>query len=814
VEVNVRTLWSDVRFGCRALLRSPGYTAVAVLVLGLGIGANTAVFSAAYAFLRKPISLPEIDRVLMVLNHHEQRPVSNWEPVAPADYLDWRGSNRSLEELTAYRWGDLHLTGTGTPEKVSGVLASANFFDTLRVQPMLGRTFFSGEDVPGQDQEVILSYGLWKQKFSANPNILGSAIRLDGKVYSVIGVLEKNFNFPAGADLWIPLAMNQREQQDRTHHTLVVFGRLKSETGSSNVFAEFATIENRLRSQYPKDEREWEIKVLPIRHFVATDLTDRFAVLLLGAVSFVLLIACANVANLQFARATGRRKEIAIRSAMGAGRWSIIRQLLTESVLLAMAANILGLIFAVIGIQFLRYYMPAEISRYISAWQHVRIEPEGLLFTLLIAICAGILSGLAPAFQTAGMGIADQLKEGGRSNTAGRSRHILRSLFVVSEIALSVVLLVGAGLMVKGVMTLIGGDGPRDAENILTMRLNLSGSRYTAPRQQAEFYERALRDLQSIPGVDSIASATNVPIGDGGLTTTFGIEGHSLQPGDFRSTILESVSPDDFRMMNVPLLQGRYITNQDGPEMPAVALISNRFAQRYFSGEDPVGKHIRQGDNASAQPWLTVVGVVGDIKYDPWSKQEPPAMYVSYRQFPMPSTYLAIRTSHDALQLAPVARLRLANIDAEQPVYEAQTLGKVISNQVIELSYVAAMVSVLGVIALVLATAGVYAVMSYSVMERVHEIGIRMALGAQRSHVLYLILKRGFLLFLAGLGIGLLFSFGIARLLSSLLFGVNATDASVFTGIVSTMCIVGFLACYIPSRHSLKIDPIVALRSE
>jgi putative ABC transport system permease protein len=787
---------------------------VAVLVLGLGIGANTAVFSAAYAFLRKPTSLPEIDRVLMVLNHHEQRPASNWEAVAPADYLDWRSTNHSLEGLAAYRWGDLHLAGTGTPEKVSGVLASANFFDTLRVQAMLGRTFFSGEDAPGQDQEVILSYGLWKQKFSANPNVLGSEIHLNGKVYSVIGVLEKTFNFPAGADLWIPLAMNQGEQQDRTHHTLVIFGRLKSETGPSNVFAEFATIQNRLGSQYPKDEREWEIKVLPIRHFVATDLTDRFAVLLLGAVSFVLLIACANVANLQFARATSRRTEIAIRSARGAGRWSIIRQLLTESVLLAMAAGILGLIFAVIGLQFLRYYMPAEISRYISAWQHVRIEPEGLLFTLLIAIGAGILSGLAPAFQTAGLGIADQLKEGARSNTAGRSRHILRSLFVVSEIALSVVLLVGAGLMIKGVVTLIGDDGPPNANNILTMRINLSGSRYAAPRQQAEFYERALRALQSIPGVNSVAFATNVPFGDGGVTTTFGIEGHPLRPGDFRSATLESVSPDVFRMMKVPLLQGRYITDQDGPEMPAVALISNRFARRYFSGENPVGKHIRQGEDASALPWPKIVGVVGDIKYDPWSKQELPAMYVSYRQFPMPSTYLAIGTSRDALQLAPVARLRLANIDAEQPVYEVQTLGKVISNQMIELSYVAAMVSVLGVIALVLATAGVYAVMSYSVMERMHEIGIRMALGAQRHDVFYLILKRGLFLLVIGLGIGLPSSFGIARLLSSLLFGVNAGDTTVFTGIVLTMCIVGFLACYIPSRRSLKVDPTVALRSE
>ncbi|HMG86778.1 MAG TPA: FtsX-like permease family protein [Terracidiphilus sp.] len=323
-----------------------------------------------------------------------------------------------------------------------------------------------------------------------------------------------------------------------------------------------------------------------------------------------------------------------------------------------------------------------------------------------------------------------------------------------------------------------------------------------------------LHDLQSIPGVHSVAFATNVPFGDGGVTTTFGIEGRPLQPGDFRSAILESVSPDNFRTMKVPLLQGRYITDSDGSETPAVALISNRFAQRYFSGENPVGKHIRQGDDASAHPWLTIVGVVGDIKYDPWSKQEPPAMYVSYQQFPMQSTYLAIGTLRDVLQLAPVVRRRLANLDAEQPVYEVQTLGKVISNQVIELSYVAAMMSVLGVIALVLATAGVYATMSYSVIESVHEIGIRVALGAQRSDVLYLLLRRGVLLLLVGLGIGVPFSFGIARLLSSLLFEVNAADTSVFFGIVLTMCLVGFLACYIPSRRSLKIDPIVALRSE
>jgi putative ABC transport system permease protein len=787
---------------------------MAVLVLGLAIGANTAVFSAAYAFLRKPISLPDIDRVVMALNIHEQAQSSNWEMVSPADYLDWKNDLVSIGQLAAYRWGEVNLTASGAPEKLNGVLTTANFFTAFGERMLLGRAFVQGEDLAGHDQEAVLSYGLWRQHFGADPQILGKVFRLSGKSYTVIGVAKKDFNFPAGVDIWIPLVLTPTDQQDRKNHNLITFGMLNENVSLPAALAEFTAVDNRAKYRYPDEEKGWDVKMIPIRNFVATDLTDRFALLLLGAVTFVLLIACANVANLQFARATSRQKEIAIRSAMGASRMKITRQLLTESVLLSMSACLFGIVFAELGIQLLRFYMPAEISRYISAWQHVRIEPEGLAYTVIIALTAGLLSGLAPSLQLARSGVVETLKESGRSNTAGRRRHMLRNLFVVSEIALSVVLLVGASLMIKGVTSLLAASSVPDAKNILTLRLTLTGDRYAGSRQQSEFYERVLQSLRSVPGVKSIGLATNVPFGDGAVSNTFSIEERSLQPGEFRSATVESVNPEDFQLIGIPLVQGRTIAEGDGLKTPAVAVITNHFAQKYFPGENPVGKKIKLGAESSILPWLTIVGVVGDIRYDPWSRHELPVIYLSYRQAPTPSTYLAIRTTYDPIQLSSAVRSRLAGVDPEQPAYELQTLARVILNQVIELSYVAAMLIVLGAIALVLASVGVYAVMSYSVKERLHEIGIRMALGAQKGDIMYLLLRHGFLLLFIGLGIGLPLSLVIARLLSSLLFGVKATDPAVFVAIALTMCCVGIIACYLPSRRSMNVDPVIALREE
>jgi putative ABC transport system permease protein len=785
-----------------------------MLALGLGIGANTAVFSAAYAFLRKPLSLPDMDRLVMTVNIHEQAQSSNWEMVSAADFFDWRRGITSSEQLAAYSWGEITLSGSGAPEKLNGALTSANFFDALREKPLRGRSFAEGEDLPGGDQEAVLSYGLWKEHFAADPEILGKSIRLNGRSYNVIGISKKDFNFPAGVDIWLPLALTPAQRQDRKNHSLVVFGLLRQNVSAATALAEFKAIHSRLKSRYPDEERGWDVKMIPIRNFVATDLTDRFALMLMGAVSFVLLIACANVANLQFARATGRQKEIAIRSAMGASRWTIIRQLLTESVLIAMLACLFAIVFATIGIQLLRFYMPAEISRYISAWQHVRIEPEGLAYTLLIAFAAGLLSGLAPAIQTARIAVAETLKESGRSNSSGRRSHMLQNIFVVSEIALSVILLVGASLMIKGVATLLGSNAVPNAANILTLHLSLTRDRYLAAHQQSDFYERVLRSLRSVPGVDSVALATNVPFGDGGVSNTFSIEGRPLQLGEFRSATIESVNSDDFPVMGIPLVRGRAVSEEDGPNAPGIAVISNQFAKKYFPGENPIGKKIKNGAETSPLPWLTIVGIVGDIRYDPWSRHELPVIYLSYRQAPMASTYFAVRTTYDPLQLSSTARLRLAAIDPEQPAYEVQTLAKVISNQVIELSYVSAMLIVLGGIALLLASVGVYAVMSYSVKERLHEIGIRMALGAQRGDILRLLLKHGFLLLFMGLGIGLPLALVTARLLSSLLFGVSATDPAIFVSIVIAMCCVGAMSCYFPSRRSMKVDPVVALRDE
>jgi len=807
------TLWQDVRFGLRMLLKSPGFTALAVLALALGIGANTAIFSVAIAILQKPVSFPQLDRLVAVVNVPPQD-VQQADPVSPADYLDWKRQTVSFSSMTAMRGAELNLTGKGDPEKVHGELVASNFFDVLGTGPVLGRAFRPEEEQSGRDQEVILGFGLWQRRFASDPNILGQTVSLNGSSFTIVGVLGSEFNFPAGAAIYLPLAMDDATKAVRDDQSLHPVARLKPDVSLREAQTEMFTIEGRLQQQFPDIEKVRSVRVLPLKTWVSGELADQYSRMLIGASILVLLIACANVANLLFARSASRIREMAVRQALGASRSRVIRQLLTESLLLATAGAGLGLLLGFWGIDAIRYYMPPEVEQLLPYWRHVRLETDAFWYTVAVAFVAGIVSGLAPAFHSSHFEVYEDLKEGGRSSSAGQSRQRLRSIFVVAEVSLSLILLVGAGLMTKGVRALLVVNPNLHPENTLTMRVSLPASKYKTSQQRASFYSRALEGLNSIPGVQSSIVAASVPSSgeqDGELIS---IQDRQKQPGEDDTVNVNSISSNFFHGMNIPLRQGRFLSDADGPDQPPVAVISQDFATRFFPGQDPLGKLIKVGVADSKTPWAQVVGVVGDVHYEPYDRQEIPTVYLPYQQSPTDLVFLTIRTDGDPASYAAAARSQITRIDPEQPVFDITPFEKVIGNHLLGLSYVATMMIFMGVIALLLASIGVYGVMAYAVTERTHEIGVRLALGAQPRDVLQLVLRRGLILTLVGLLIGLPIAFGVAQLLASIIYGVSAADLVTFGGIGALMCVITFLACYIPARRAMQVDPMIALRYE
>jgi putative ABC transport system permease protein len=806
-------LLQDLRYGLRMLLKNPGFTALAVVALALAIGANTAVFSVAIAFLRKPVALPNLDRLVMLLSLPPGETV-NFSSVSPADYLDWKTQSHSYEEIAVWKYSDVNLTGASEPEKLVGVFVSANFFDTIGVQPAIGRAFLPEEEQPGHDQEVVLSHGLWQQRFGSNPAIIGKTMLLDGKKCDIVGIAGRDFAFPVGAEVWLPLALKPEEQTLRSARPLFPMLRVKPGVSVKDVRAEMATIESRIARQFPATDAGWTVKVLPVGVFVSGEQTNQYCLLLIGAVIFVMLIACANVANLLLARAAARTKEIAVRQALGAGRVRIVGQLLTESVLLAVVSAAFGLILGKIGIGLLRYYMPPSVEKYLPMWKHVQLEPDVFWYTVAVALLAGIVSGIAPAFQTSRSDIHEALKEGGRGNSEGRDQQRLRTIFVTSEVALSLILLVGAGLMSKGVRSLLVVNQNLEPQSILTLHVSLPESKYKTPQLQAAFFDRALQRLKTIPGVKAAMVATEVPYGGEEVDKTVSIQNRPARPGEFRNANIENVNPDYFGALHIPLQAGRLLEESDGFEQAQVVVVSRSFAQRFFPGEDAIGKFIKAGGDDPKIPWAKIVGVVGDIKYGVFETQTAPPIYFPYRQAPQAYTYMAIKTERDPIAFVTAVHSEIATIDPELPVSEFFTLEKVFSDQVLGLSYVAVMLTVMGIIALVLASVGVYGVMAYSVTARTQEIGVRLAMGAQPRDVLRLIMGRGFLITSVGLLIGLPLAWGLAQLMASLIYGVSAGDVTTFAAVTLLMGAITLAACYVPTRKAMSVDPIIALRYE
>src|SRR5271168_1185196 len=810
----VETLWQDVRGGFRVLVKSPGVTGLAVLALALGIGANTAVFSVAIAVLQKPVSLPNAERLVAVMNL-APRETTEWSEVSPADYLDWKAQNQSFEAMTVMEGTPLNLTAQkGEPERLHGNLVPANFFEVLGAGPAMGRPFLAEEEQAGHDQEAILSYGLWQRRFAADREILGKVAIFNNKKHTIVGVTGKEFDFPQDSQALLPLTLGNEEKSNRSNHYLEPIARLKPGVSVRDAQAEMFTILGRIQQQFPMEEKEWSVWVMPLNVFVTGTITDAYCRMLIGAVVLLMAIACANVANLLFARSASRQREMAVRRAMGASRLRIVRQLLIESLLLAGAGACLGLVLGQWGIGLLRVYMPPEIEAHLSYWKHVRLEPDVFLYSVGVAFLAGIVAGLAPAFQSSKADVNEELKEGGRANTGGRARQRLRSVFVVAEVALSLVLLIGAGLMSKGSRNLMEAHQDLNPENVLTMRISLPESKYKTATQQAAFYEQVLRQLASIPGVQSSAVAVNVPFGNGEDPEVISIQGRPAQAGEYRLTHVQSIHPDFLPMMKIPLREGRLLSEEDGPEQPRVAVISQKLAQKFFPGENPLEKSFKIGGESSTNPWVKIVGIVGDTHYQPWNKDESPYFYLPYRQSPPRLATLALRTQGEATAFASAARSKIALVDPDQPVFAVSSLQTVISNQLLGLSYVAVMLAAVGIIALVLASIGVYGVMAYSVTERTHEIGVRVALGAQQGGVLRLVLRHGIVMTAIGLLIGLPLSVGLAQMLANLIYGVSNADFATFGGVTVLMCGITLLACYLPARRATRVHPLVALRYE
>jgi len=803
--------WKDVRFGFRTLRKSPGFTAIAVIVLALGIGANTAIFSVADAFLLKPVNLPDISHLVVML---EQPPGERYGAgVSPANFLDWTQQAKSFNGTTAWMWDAVNLTGIGLPEKVQGYRVDKNFFSLCGVEPYLGRTFLPQEDQPGADNVVVLSYALWQRRFGGDPGVIGNSIHLDGRALTVIGIMPKSFQFPLATDLWIPLAYTPKYWEKRNWRALFAMGRLAPGVSANSARSEINTIEARIGEAYPASAQGWHVLLTPIRLFAIGDDAHDYTLLLLAASGFVLLIVCANVANLQFVRGASRAKEVAIRAALGGSRWRIVRQLLTESVMIAVCGGLFGALFAYWTIHAVLASMPADVSKTIAGWNSIHVDLRALVFTMGVSVFAGVLAGMLPAVGNTRVQLGDTLKEGGRSGSSGRGRHRLRNSLVVTQVALAVVLLTVTGLSARGFRQVQRANRDYHPESLLTMVLNLPTARYGQPAQRVEFFDQVLSRLSSLPGVTGAATATFLPYIIANTNQDFSIEGRPWSSAaEARSANTEIISPNYFRLMGIPLIRGREFADQDAAGGPDVVVISQTLARHYWPNQDPIGHRIRPGH---IDPWATIVGVVGDVTMN-WSDPYPPyALYRPYRQVSYTYASMIVRSTMNPESLGPAVRSAVSAVDPDQPLYDVRSMSQVIRESTISITYVSVMMMALGVLALILAGSGVYGVLAFTVTQSTHEIGLRMALGALPGDVLRLIVGRGMLLAGFGLLAGIPVAYWLSRSLGAgYISGISTAGPVIFIEIALVVLSAALAASWFPARRATRTEPMAALRYE
>ena len=806
----MESLLSDVRYAARNLFRRPGFTIIAVITLALGIGANTAIFSAINALLLKPLPFPELDRVVAVWDKLPSRGVQRNE-VTVANYLDWQSQTQSFEQLALYRWWSANLTGIDPPERIQGFLVTANFLDTTGMKPIMGRNFLPEENQPGKGAVAVITHSLWQRRFGGDPNILNKTITINSITRTVVGVMPERFNFPKGAEVYAPLPMTPELMKSRGDHSYYVLGRLKPGASIPGAQAELDNITARLEQQFPETNKGWGATIFPI---VADTVRtyDTALWIMMGAVGFVLLIACANVANLMLARASGRQKEIALRTALGASRWRIVRQLLTESLIVALIGGALGVLIGFWGIDALRAANPAEASRFAPGWYQLGINAPVLLFTLGLSVVSGIVFGLVPALQASRTNLNDSLKEGGRQTSA--SSHRLRSSLVVFEFALSLVLLVGAGLLTRSFLALVKTDPGFNPDHVLTMNLMLPAAKYKDQPARAAFYNDLVQRVKTQPGVESAAVVNYLPLGGANSSDSYLVEGEpEPAPGDEHGGRYRVATPDYFRTMGISIVRGRGFTDQDKAGAPPVVIVNEAFVRKHWPGADPIGKRIRFYGPLERAPWMQVVGVLADVKHE-LNLAVTPEYYLPHAQNPWNAMVLVAKTSVEPGSLAGALRQQVWAIDKDQPVFDVKTMQEVRSTSVAVYSFSSVMLGIFAFVALLLASIGIYGVMAFAVTQRTQEIGIRIALGARSVDVLKLVVKHGMKLALLGMVIGLAGSWAVTRFIEKLLVGVEATDLLTFSVVSVCLLVAAFVACYLPARRATKVDPLVALRYE
>jgi putative ABC transport system permease protein len=806
-------LLKDLVYSLRMLVKRPGLTLVALIAIALGIGANTAIFSVVNTVLLQPLPYDEPQQLVVLATEQRNQPLDGRGTFSYLDLLDLQQRSNSLEYVAPYQGSGTMLTDNGDDERVLGAAVSADYFPLLRVKPELGRVFTRDEDRPGAPAVIVLSHALWQRRFGGDPNIIGREVNIGGKA-TVVGIMPAGFKFPISdepQDYWEPVfnaGFITKEMRDqRANRYLSVIGRMKPGVTVEQTKADLDLLSRQIEQQSPETNTNIIFNAVSMHEDMTRDFRGALLVML-GAVGLVLLIACANVANLLLARAAARQKEVAIRMALGASRKRIMSQLLTESLLLSLTGGVLGLLLASWGMQLLVAYGPADVPRL----HEVRLDRYVLFFTLFVSVVTGVLFGLAPALQASKPDPVNTLKQDGRGLTYGRNR--MRAVLIVSEVALSLMLLVGAGLLINSFWRLLRTDAGFNPKSVLALDIPLTTTTYKTAEQRVAAFQQLTDRLKTVPGVRDVSVASNIPWIDRDIELSFQVEGRApYKPGEEAVADYNVVGPDYFRTMDISVLRGRVFMDSDNANAPQVLLVSNAFVQRYFPNEDPIGRRVVfDGNDKTARE---IVGVVADVHRQGLDRNVQPEMYVSFAQRPERRMNVLVRTeARNALELTPTLRAQVKAFDPKQIIWRTRTFEELLGQSVAPRRFNMWLLGIFASVALILAAVGLYGVMSYSVSWRIHEIGIRMALGANRSNVLRLVVRQGMTLTLIGLALGLVGAFSLSRVLRSLLFGVTPTDPLTFAGVSAVLIIVALLACLIPARRATRVDPIVALRTE
>ncbi|MEO8025178.1 MAG: ABC transporter permease [Bryobacteraceae bacterium] len=802
----MQTLLADLRFGFRFFRRNPSFTLIAILALALGIGANTALFSVVDAVLLRPLPYGEPDRLVILWENSKLEGIERNTP-APANYLDWKKQNQVFEDVACSQGHSANLTGDGTPEGLIGRRVTPNLFPVLKANAAMGRTFTEDDD-RSTERIVVISDGLWQRRFGADRSIVGKQIQMDGQQTTIIGVMPRGFFYPTSRiDYWIPYRMTAQEAARRTSHYLQVAARLKPGVTVEKAQAEMTTIAQRLAAEYPNSNRHVGATVVPALEQV-TGSAGTALWILLAAAGFVLLIACANVANLLLAKAVGRQREVAVRQALGAGRGRLIRQMITESLLLSLVGGGLGVALAAVSLTAVRQLVPATMTNSAA----VAIDPRVMLFALGLSVFTGILFGAGPALWIGRGDLHDVLKQGGRGGVGGRG--VFRDVLVVAEVALAIVLLVGAGLMIRTLQSLYSLDIGFRPSGLLTMTTRLPRVKYAEGDKRIQFYDAVLDKVRVLPGVQSAAYISDLPFTTNGNSSSVSIEGMTLGPDKASDALYRISTPGYLETLGVRLLEGRFYTAHDNAQAVPVVVVNETFKKQFFANQSPLGKRI-QTDTTDV--WRTVVGVVGEIRERGFVPALKPGVYLPVVQnkegWAIPAE-LVVRTATPPLALAPAVRDAIWSVDRDQPISLIRSMDEIIDTNVADRRQQMAMLGSFAALALVLASLGIYGVLAYAVSQRTREIGVRMALGAHASDVIRMVAASGLKLVLLGLAVGAAAALALSRLMTKILYGVEANDPATYALVAVTLLVVALLACAIPARRAASVDPMVALRDE